>query len=243
MLVLTLYWLRLYHTYDQIAEQYNINHTTLQSMFTEVVTILDTTLVPAFIVPLSDTDPASPSSTLCNAYLVIDSTFVPTPRPVTADERRALFHPKSPTKFALKVQISCSINNLIVHVSDVVKGSMHDKTLLDTTNVLSQLKPDQVAIGDVGYAGKENVKVPLRRTSKALTAYRTQHYYTRLKRAQRHELQTQRSVIERINRRIKCWSIVSTIYRGCRHDLTDISAIVRVVCALCNMCTVLEINS
>lgn len=42
-------------------------------------------------------------------------------------------------------------------------------------------------------------------------------------------------MIENINRRLRRWHIVGTIYRGQRDDYTYITMMVRVVCALCNL--------
>lgn len=235
MLVLTLHWLRLYPTFNHLEADYSIPHTTLERMFAWVIQILDATLVPEYILPLSASDPSSSFSRHPDAFLVVDSTFVPIPRPEEQEERHRNYHFKSPTKFALKVQVCCSMNNLIIDVSDVVDGSTADIKLLDHSNVLHQLSPGQVALGDTGYTGKENVRVPLKRNSKARKLLDMQPNITRLQKKHRRELQQQRSVIENINERLKNWHIVGSTYRRDRRDYTQITMIVRVVCALCNM--------
>lgn len=235
MLILTLYWLRLYPTYDHMAEEFAIPSSTLERLLRHVIEILNTTIVPVLIVPLSATDPASSFSQHSDVYIIIDSTFIAIPRPMYKEERKYNYHFKSPTKFALKVQVCCNVNNMIIDVSDVVDGSTADIKLVDGSNVLHQLRPNQLAIGDSGYTGKENIRVPLKRNSKVRQQQRLKPNITRLQREQKRELQRQRSVIENINQRLKQWHILGTIYRGQRDDYTYITMIIHVVCALCNL--------
>jgi hypothetical protein len=124
---------------------------------------------------------------------------------------------------------------MIIHVSDVVIGSMADIRLTDISNVLQQLNPKQLAIGDSGYQGKENIRVPVKRNSNKRKQQKLQPNITRLQIEHGKELQRQRSVIENINERLKLGATVGTIYRGQREDLSDVTIITRVVCVLCNV--------
>jgi DDE superfamily endonuclease len=234
-LVLTLYWLRRYPAYHDIEIQYNIPISTFFLMSDEVLKLLDSLLVPRVILPLSAIDPHSSHEQYHNVYMVIDSTCIPIPRPVTDVERRQMYHPKSHTKFGLKVEITCSITNTIINVSEVVPGSTADIALVRSSGVLQQLNSNQLAIGDIGYIGDSRIIVPLKRSSKKRQQENLTPNITRCKKQKRKELQQQRSVIENINQRLKLWKIIDGQYRGSRLDLSRISMIARVVCALCNM--------
>ena len=235
MLILTLLWLRQYPAYKEMAIEWDIAVTTLKRLLLDVLHILDRVIVPAYIKPLQPTDPSSSYSQHQNAHMVIDSTFIPVPRAGTDSERRVLFHFKSPTKFALKVQVTCNMNNMIIDVSDVVHGSKADVSLVDESKVLQQLEPEQVALGDSGYQGRAQITVPSRKNSTKRKKENLQPNVTRLQKSQRKELQSQRSVIANINQRLKCWRIVKGVYRAQRQNYTDITMIARVVSALCNV--------
>jgi DDE superfamily endonuclease len=234
-LVLTLYWLREYPTYELISDDWDIPITTLYDLTDQVLKILDAKLVPLIIQPLSTNDPHSSFKQYRNVYMIIDSTCIPIPRPMTDTERRQMYHPKSPNKFGLKVEIACSLNNIIINVSEVVPGSTADITLVRSSGVLQQLNSNQLVIADIGYTGHQSIIVPLKCSSKKRQQENLLPNITRGKKRKRKELQQQRSVIENINQRVKLWKILDGPYRGSRLDLSRISMIARVVCALCNM--------
>lgn len=181
MLILTLYWLRLYTTYAHMAEEFAIPSSTLERLLRHVIDILHTTIVPVFIVPLSPIDPASSLSQCSDVYMIVDSTFIPISQPEHKEERQYDYHFKSPS---LKVQVCCNINNMIMDVSVVVDGSTADMKLVDRSNVLQQLGQNHLAIGDSGYAAKENIRVALKRESKAKKQQRLKTNITRLQQEQ-----------------------------------------------------------
>jgi hypothetical protein len=234
MLVLTLYWFREYPSLQSMSLDFNIPITTLFAMFDRVIDILNDIIVPAYIHPLSPTDPQSQYPLFRNTCLIIDSTFIPIPIPGDREERKRYHHIKSPTRHALKVEISCSMNNLIVNVSDAVPGSTADITIARTSGVLQQLGVNQQGIGDKGCIGEKQIKTPLRINMKQKQNENLAPHVTRQTVHMERDLHHQRASIENINYRVKLWKLMKQIYRGNIHDTVKASKIVKIICALCN---------
>ena len=68
--------------------------------------------------------------------LIVDSTFIAINHLEDSEERKAYYHGKSPTNYALSVQITYDFNHQIVHVSRCYQGSLHDLTTLRELGLL-----------------------------------------------------------------------------------------------------------
>lgn len=234
MLIITLYWLRQYPSLRDMSIELNIPTTTLFAMFDRVIDILQAIIVPAYIRPLSSSDPQSQYPLFRNVCLIIDSTFIPIRVPGDWEEKKLYHHIKAPNRTALKVEISCSLNNLIVSVSDVVPGSTADIKLARSSDVLQQMNINQQAIGDMGYIGEKQIKTTLRRNSKQKQQENLAAHVTRQTTHMGRDLHRQRASIENINSRVKLWKLMGQKYRGNRYDTVKTSKLIRIICALCN---------
>jgi hypothetical protein len=234
MLVLTLHWLRKYPPVADMSIEYMIPHTTLDTIFHTVIDIFQYTIVPSFIKPLSATDPHSEYRLLLDVFMIIDSTFVSIHRPTRFEERKRFYHEKSNKRAALKVQIVCNFNHHIIEVSGMYRGAESDLSIARRSGVLQQLNSNQMAMGDKGYIGEKQIITPLRRNMRRKLK-ENQHPMTSRQTAHlTRDLNSERSAIEAINRRVKLWGIMGMEYRGDRNNMEYMGKIAHAVCALCN---------
>ena len=94
-----------------------------------------------------------------NIKLIVDSTPICIPQPKSKDERKKYYHIKSHTNYALKFQIATSLSGMIVSVSDVVHGSMHDNKLFKQSSLPTLLNDNCRMLGDKGYMGNKHVMI------------------------------------------------------------------------------------
>ncbi|CAF1325940.1 unnamed protein product [Rotaria sordida] len=78
----------------------------------------------------------------------VDSTVIAIPEPYDSEQRKAYNHAKSPTNYAIKVQIACDFRHRIVHVSECYQGSVHDITVLRDSGLLEHVEDSVQIIGD-----------------------------------------------------------------------------------------------
>jgi hypothetical protein len=229
MLALTLYWLRQTPSFHSLASQYPaFSRTTIHRTVHEVINILHTHLYPSMVQPIHPLAPSSRRSSLQNVRLIIDSTFIPLP---LSQKNKKWYHPRSPTKAALKVEIDCDLTHRIVNVSDVTRGAEHDMTLVRQSGILNQINTETQAIADKGYIGQLPIITPARKKRKvSKEAQLLQDERTR-----KRELQAERAAIENINQRFKQWSIVSYVWQQDYSDFIFVNKVVRVVAALANL--------
>ena len=147
LLCITIHWLRRYPPFEEMQLTFHRHITYLYHMVKNVVGVLDSHIFKELIYPVDDTSPYSTRSTLQQVRLIVDSTFIPLPK---EPRYPFLFHPKSPTKSALKVEIAVDLSHRIVNVSDIYYGSVHDMRILRQSGLLKQVNEDTQIIGDIG---------------------------------------------------------------------------------------------
>jgi hypothetical protein len=228
LLCITIHWLRRYPPFEQMVVTFHHSYPYLFHMVKKVVEVLDSHIFRELIYPVDDTSPYSTRSTLPKVRLIVDTTFIPLPK---EPRYPFLFHPKSPTKSALKVEIAVDLSHRIVNVSGVQYGSAHDMTILRQSGLLKQVNDDTRIIGDSGYKGQLGVITPASRKKKPnKELLRLEDESTK-----RHELESERAAVEQANARFKQWQIVKGVYRGEWGDETFMNSMVRTVCALSNL--------
>lgn len=229
MLALTLHWFRQHPSFLSLATQYRtFSDTTIINIIHDVVDIMDTYLVPLLLLPIDRSAPSSRRAALPRVKIVIDSTFIPLPK---TEKRPQFFHPKSPTKAAMKVEIDCDLRHRIICVSNVVNGSVHDMRLVRQSGTLQQLSDETKAIGDKGYIGQLGIITPRRmrrKVSREVALLQDEKERT-------HELQSERAAIENINKRVKDWHIMRDVWTLSYDTFDFVDKIVRCVCALVNV--------
>ena len=145
MLCVTIHWLRKGSTFREMEERFHRRHQWLHTMVMNTVRIIDHSMFNTLIRPIDSTSPPSTMSTIFDAFIVVDSTFIPLLR---SPFRPTHYHPKSPTKTAWKVQIACDLSHRIVDVSQVERGAEADQTILLNSGLLEQATEDHRIIGE-----------------------------------------------------------------------------------------------
>ncbi|CAF1333978.1 unnamed protein product [Rotaria sordida] len=152
--------------------------------------------------------------------LIVDSTFIAIPKSYDSQLRKAYYHAKSSTNYALKVQIACDFHHRIVHVSECYRGSVHDITVLRESGLLEHVNDDVQIIGDKGYIDEEYVVTPRKKSrGRELTDEDKDFNY---------DINSARAAIENINQRLKTYAILGGVYRGAIDDFHKTTKIVQV---------------
>ena len=148
-----------YPTSRSLAAELKCSHMCIIEALNHLIDALFDTLVPACFsnssLPLAYTRAAS----VAGVRLVVDSTYHISLTTVTRKKARDS-SPQSPTRQALKWQLTVTTDGEPWHISDVVNGSMADITLLRESGLLALVTGDTKVIGDKGYIGEEKVTAP-----------------------------------------------------------------------------------
>ncbi|CAF2961968.1 unnamed protein product [Rotaria sp. Silwood2] len=131
LLVVTLWNLKHYHPEQYISTEINLGRSTVNYFLTEIIDILHSCIYPELIsLPINMGSNRTPHGLERHHKLTVDSTSIAIPEPYDSDQRKAYYHSKSPTNYAVKIQIACDFHHRIVHVSECYRGSVHDITML-----------------------------------------------------------------------------------------------------------------
>ena len=125
------------------------------------------------------------------------------------------------------LEVAVGLNLRIWDVSNTFPHSVHDLTVLHSTNVPTLLSEEKKAVGDSAYQGEPNFVIPIKKP-------RTRE----LKRSEKlfnKQVSHVRVAVENVFKRIKDYHIISDIYRGDYHKLADFNIIFRLVCAIVNI--------
>ena len=131
LLVVTLWYLKHYRPERYIASELNISYQAVHYLLSAIVDILHSCVYLSFVsLPAALANRRTRHGPQQHYKLIVDSTFIAIPKPHDSERRKACYHAKSSTNYALKVQIACDFCHQIVHVSDFYHGSVHDITVL-----------------------------------------------------------------------------------------------------------------
>jgi hypothetical protein len=193
-----------------------------------VLDILHSCVYPEFIsFPTNISNRTTPHGPEEHHNLIVDSTFIAISQPDDSTERKAYYYGKSPTNYALTVQVACDFRHRIVHVSECYKGSVHDITILRESGLLENLNDSVQIIADKGYIGEEYVATPRKKPHGRGLEEEDKDF--------NRNINSARAAIENINQRLKTYAILGGVYRGAIDDYHKITKIVQVVSALCNI--------
>jgi len=212
MLCLTLYYFRQYQSHRFICDDFNMSETTFRRIVDYVIESLYTTIVPVYIIYNRHQlqSPINTNTLFISAHLIIDTTTIAIDRPEDHTICLEYFNMKSFTHHGLKFQIATDLRGNIIHVSDTVNGSVHDKTLYESSTLFPLINNTMRIIGDKGYQGCENAYTPIKKPrGRELNEGEIYYNYT---------IYSQRVVIENIFHRMKQYRIIGDIYRGDRDD-------------------------
>jgi hypothetical protein len=226
-LLMTLYWLRLYPSTRCLAVEFDANQTFIVEALKHTMHTLVTNLVPVYFGESVAPHRSFTTGCLAGVRLVVDSTFLALPHHSDADERKRCFHLKSPTRQALKWQLTVTTHGIPFHISDVVYGSRADVTLLRDSQLLDGLPGDTRVLGDKGYVGEEKVVTPKKKPRLA-----------ELKEDDKKDNKVKHSkrvVVENCFHEFKKWAILGGEYRGEISEpehLQQVTDIVKVIAAM-----------
>ncbi|CAF4846550.1 unnamed protein product, partial [Rotaria sp. Silwood1] len=218
LLVVTLWHFKHYHSERYIASELNLSQSA-------VVNILHSCVYPELIsVPADMTNRRTPHGHERNHKLIVDSTFIAIPEPYDSEQRKAYYHAKSSTNYALKVQAACDFHRRIVHVSECYHGSVHDITILRESGLLEHVNDYVQIIADKAYVGEEYVVTPRKKPHGRELINEDKNF--------NRDINSARAAIENINQHLKTYAILGGIYRGAIDDFHKATKIVQVVSAL-----------
>jgi len=240
-LLMTLFWLRVYTTYEVMGFLYDLNKTNIEDNLKDVLATLEQMTSFAFERPTAERAKLRSVQAVMDAFpdvrLVIDAKEQRIQRPKSKkddqgnvqDHQKPYYSGKKKTH-TLKNQIAVRPDGLIDAVSESVPGGRnHDLSLLRQTDLLARLESDQAAMVDKGYDGiqKDYPAVRVYQPYKA----RRNHPLTDEQKAYNRFLARYRIVVEHTIAQLNRFQVLVQVFR---HQRDGHSHIVRIVAGLVN---------
>ncbi|CAF2861607.1 unnamed protein product [Rotaria sp. Silwood2] len=146
LLAVTFWRLKQYHSERHMASELNLSQPAVNYFLSAVVDILHFCVYPELISLSAEmVNRRTPHGLQRNHKLIVDLTFIAIPEPYDSEQRKAYYHAKSSTNYALKVQVACDFHHRIEHVSECYHGSVRDITILRESDLLEHVN-DSVQI-------------------------------------------------------------------------------------------------
>lgn len=239
-LLMTLFWLKAYTTYELLGFFYDLNKTNIEDNLNLILDTLTHMTSFNFERPKADRKKLSSVEEIMDAFpdvrLVIDAKEQRVERPKNkkdkdgkVQDRQKPYYSGKKKAHTLKNQAAISPTGLVEHASESVPGSTHDLTLLRQTGLLSKLDNDEAAMLDKGYDGIAN-DYPDKKLYLPFKA-RRHHPLTEEQKAYNQFLAKYRIVVEHTMAQLNKFQILAQKFR---HKLSKHSAIFRIVCGLVN---------
>ncbi|CAF0883242.1 unnamed protein product [Rotaria sordida] len=228
LLAITLWYLKHYHSERYIATELNFGRSTVNYFLFAIIDILYASAYPKLILLPDDMNDENTAHGPEEYHkLIVDSTCIAINQPGDREQRKVYYYAKSPTNYAFKIQITCDFNHRIVHVSKCFPGSVHDLTILQESGLLEYTEENVQIIGDKAYIGEQYVITPRKKPRGGELTAEEKDF--------NRSISSARAAIENINRRVKSYAILGSIYKGPYDDLEKITKIAHVVVSLCNL--------
>jgi hypothetical protein len=240
-LLMTLFWLRVYTTYEVLGFFYDLNKTNIEDNLKDVLATLETMTTFTFERPNAERAKLRSVQAVMDAFpdvrLVIDAKEQRVQRPKNTrdgngnvqDHQKPYYSGKKKTH-TVKNQIAVRPDGLIEAVSESVPGGAnHDLTLLRRTDLLGRLDSDEAAMLDKGYDGiqKDYPDVRIYQPHKA----RRNHPLSDEHKAYNRFLARYRIVVEHTIAQMNRFQVLVQVFR---HQRGSHSQVVRVVAGLVN---------
>ncbi|CAF3736711.1 unnamed protein product [Rotaria sordida] len=173
MLVVTLWHLKHYHSECYIASESNLSQPAVNYLLSTVADILHSCVYPELVsIPANVSISRTPHGLQQYHKLIVDSTFIAIPEPYDSEQRKAYYHAKRSTNYALKVQIACDFHHRIVHVSECFRGSVHDITILRESELLEHPHGRELTDEDKNFNhGINSARAAIENINQRLKAY------------------------------------------------------------------------
>lgn len=213
-LLLTLFWLKAYTTYELLGFFYDLNKTTIEDNLNLILATLVSVTSFNFERPKVDRQKLSSNKK---------------DKDGNTQDRQKPYYSGKKKAHSIKNQAAVSPSGLIEHASESVPGAIHDLTLLRQTGLISELADDEAAMMDKGYDGiaTDHPDKKLYLPFKA----RRNHPLTDEQKAYNRFLAKYRIVVEHTMAQLNKFQVLAQRFR---HQLTKHSAIFRIVCGLVN---------
>lgn len=241
-LLMTLFWLRVYTTYEVLGFFYELDKTNIEDNLKDILASLEKMTTFSYEHPKDKRQKKIRSiegvmDAFPDVRLVIDAKEQRVQRPRNKqdddgnlDDRQKPYYSGKKKTHTLKSQIAVRPDGLIEAVSESVPGGAnHDITVLRQSNLLDELEENEAAMMDKGYDGIKN-DYPDTRIYQPFKARRN-HPLTDEQKAYNRFLSGYRIVVEHTLAQMNKFQALAQVYR---HQRDGHSQIVRVVAGLVN---------
>jgi len=240
-LLMTLFWLRVYMTYELLGFFYDLDKTNIEDNLKDVLNTLEAITNFNFERPSAERAKLRSVQEVMDAFpdvrLIIDAKEQRIERPANkkdkdgkVQDRQKPYYSGKKKMHTLKNQIAVAPNGRIEDVSESVPGGAnHDLTLLRQTDLLAKLSDDEAAMMDKGYDGicadypDKKLYLPFKA--------RRNHPLTEDQKAYNRFLSKYRIVVEHTNAQLNNYQVLAQRFR---HQLAQHTRIFRIVCSLIN---------
>jgi hypothetical protein len=240
-LLMTLFWLRAYMTYEVLGFFYGLDKTNIEDNLKGVLDTLEAMTTFNFERPSAERTKLRSVQEVMDAFpdvrLVIDAKEQRIERPANkkdkdgkVQDRQRPYYSGKKKAHTLKNQIAVAPNGRIEDASESVPGGAnHDLTLLRQTDLLSKLSEGEAAMLDKGYDGicadypDKKLYLPFKA--------RRNHPLTEEQKAYNRFMAKYRIIVEHTNAQLNKFQILVQRYR---HQLAQHTCIFRIVCGLTN---------
>lgn len=240
-LLMTVFWLKAYTTYEVLGFFYELNKTNIEDNLNLILETLVGMTRFNFERPKAERQKLHSVAEVMDAFpdvrLIIDAKEQRVERPKNKKDKdgnvqdcQKAYYSGKKKAHTIKNQAAISPIGLVEHASESVPGgSTHDLTLLRQTDLLSELADDEAAMMDKGYDGiaadypDKKLYVPFKA--------RRNHPLTEDQKAYNRLLAKYRIVVEHTMAQLNKFQILAQRFR---HQLTKHSLIFRIVCGLVN---------
>lgn len=240
-LLMTLFWLRAYMTYELLGFFYDLDKTNIEDNLKDVLNTLEAITNFNFERPSAERAKLRSVQEVMDAFpdvrLIIDAKEQRIERPANkkdkdgkVQDRQKPYYSGKKKTHTLKNQIAVAPNGRIEDVSESVPGGAnHDLTLLRQTDLLAKLSDDEAAMMDKGYDGicadypDKKLYLPFKA--------RRNHPLTEDQKAYNRFLSKYRIVVEHTNAQLNNYQVLAQRFR---HQLAQHTRIFRIVCSLIN---------
>jgi hypothetical protein len=235
-LLMALFWLRVYPTYELLGFLFGLHHGNAVRNVADVLAVLES--LGDFPFDRPDRDAARPAlgtlEAVMDAFpmvrLVVDTKEQRTRRPEGDYAAQKPYYSMKKKAHTLKTQIAVRPDGKIESVGESVPGgSKHDKTLLLESGLLDRLPPGEAAMGDKAYHNirEKDPSAPLVTPRPA----KRNHPLTEQEEVANRFIAKYRIVVEHAIAQLNRYTVLRQVYRGCRDRHTRV---VRVVAGLVN---------
>jgi len=241
-LLMTVFWLRVYTTYEVMGFFYELDKTNIEDNLRDILASLEQMTTFSYEHPKDRRQKKLRSvegvmDAFPDVRLVIDAKEQRVQRPKNKkdgdgnlEDRQKPYYSGKKKTHTLKNQIAVRPDGLIEAVSESVPGGAnHDITVLRQTNLLAELDEDEAAMMDKGYDGIKN-DYPDTRIYQPYKARRN-HPLTDEQKAYNCFLSGYRIVVEHTLAQMNKFQVLAQVYR---HQKDGHSQIMRVVAGLVN---------